>query len=313
MAYGVFVSLALYWGAAALVAALYLRHQADGDPAQALTAASMRLVVPATLFVALMASLLLPNITEPLLGSDPHHPVGAGLRLHGAEGGLVHGVALTLLAGLILWAWLPPLLSWLRFSLLIRRLIRTGEQRKVGELVALRAAEIPRHTQAVIVPGAWIGLVGVVRPTLVVGDVLLRELRETELAAALAHEEAHRRGGHAWRRLLLLMVSRMLPVLGRRLLARWMQASERHCDLEASRAVGDTAWVASALLAVHRLQTVGTQEIQPLLAQECPSALGFASPGALAERVEHLLALPDSAPMVSQAPRSTRTDVATGG
>jgi len=289
MTLAAFVSLLLYWSVAALAAGLYLRRTTETDPGRTLRVASMRLVVPAALFAALTVSLLLPNLTEALGGIDPHHRAGADLHLHGVIGSAAHWITLILLVGLVLWAWLPPLLSWARYSVLIRKLVRVGQRRQTHDLVAHHRWSQLRNREAIVVPGAWIGLVGVFRPTLVVGEELLAGLGEPELAAALAHEEAHEQYGHPWRRLLLLIVSRMLPVLGSRLLGRWTDAAENLCDRSAARVVQDPARVASALLNTHRLQRAAHNAIGRL--QEGAVALGFASPNSLARRVQHLLEL----------------------
>jgi Zn-dependent protease with chaperone function len=291
MTLAAFIALLLYWSVAALAAVMYLRRGVEADPGHTLRVAAMRLVVPAALFAALTTALLLPNLTEVLLGSDPHHGAGADLRLHGLAGSAAHWTTLILLAGLVLWAWLPPLLSWARYSWLVRHLVRVGERRRTHELVASHRRGHIRDREVIVVPGAWIGLVGVLRPTLVVGEDLLTGLREPELVAALAHEAAHERHSHSWKRLLLLIVSRMLPVLGKRLLGRWTDAAENLCDQSAARVVQNPAWVASALLGTHRLQRTAQRMVPQL--EEGAVALGFASPDALAHRIQRLLELPE--------------------
>ena len=300
MSLAALLSLLLYWGAATLTAVLFLRRDAETSPEGILRSSALQLIVPAVLFASLTTALLLPSLTEALLGIDPHHPAGAGLSLHGLVGDAVQGVALALLTGLMVWAWLPPLFSWARLSVLARRLLCEGSRRRVHDLVTPRRHGRLHDRDVVVVPGAWIGLVGVLRPKLVVGEELLSGLREPELAAALAHEDAHERARHPRRRLLLLILSRMLPVWGRRLVGRWTAAAEILCDQAAARVVEDPAWVASALLSTHRLQRAWASSVPRL--QESPVALGFASPDSLAQRVESLLEVPKTDPNKASAP-----------
>ena len=104
MSLAALLALLLYWGVAALAAVLYLRRGAATSPDRTLRVSALQLIVPATLFAVLTTALLLPNVTEALLGHDPHHPTGAELSLHGVAGGTVQGITLALLAGLVLWA-----------------------------------------------------------------------------------------------------------------------------------------------------------------------------------------------------------------
>jgi Zn-dependent protease with chaperone function len=97
-------------------------------------------------------------------------------------------------------------------------------------------------------------LVGVVRPTVVISEGLLRNLTAEQLHAVLLHERAH-----ATRRdTLLRLIARattlfMWPSARRCLLLALDLAAEQSCDEAAARAMGDRLAMADVLLKVERL------------------------------------------------------------
>jgi len=92
------------------------------------------------------------------------------------------------------------------------------------------------------------------RGEIFVSSALARALAPEQLAAVVAHERAHARRRDGLRRLAAHAGSWAHgPRLRRALLAELDLATERACDEEAGRRVGDRLLVAEAILAVERL------------------------------------------------------------
>jgi hypothetical protein len=119
-------------------------------------------------------------------------------------------------------------------------------------------------------------LTGIFRPRLVVSQAVRRALSAEQLDAALRHEQAHRRAGDNFKRLLLAATPRM-P--GFQVLERgWSRLSEWAADDEAVAGdAGRALCLADALVRVARLGTM-------------PAEVSFLGDGRdLARRVDRLL------------------------
>jgi Zn-dependent protease with chaperone function len=96
--------------------------------------------------------------------------------------------------------------------------------------------------------------VGVLRPRIIVSSGLRRSLTTEQLEAALAHERAHARRGHALVRSAARVVgSFTLPSLKRRLVDLLVLAQELEADEDAAAVVGSRTLVAETLLRCARL------------------------------------------------------------
>jgi Zn-dependent protease with chaperone function len=80
-------------------------------------------------------------------------------------------------------------------------------------------------------------------------------LSRDERVALLAHETAHVRQGDLRKRVVLeALLVLAAPFVADRARRAWLQASERLCDAQAVKATGDPATVASAMVAMCRMQ-----------------------------------------------------------
>ncbi len=106
-------------------------------------------------------------------------------------------------------------------------------------------------------------------------------LPDGERAALVAHEAAHVHHGDLRKRVALeALLVLAAPFVGDRVRSAWLHASERRCDARAAASIGEPATVASAMVAMCRLQA----------ARPAPS-LGFTpTTGELAGRVQAVLA-----------------------
>ncbi len=129
-----------------------------------------------------------------------------------------------------------------------------------------------------------LGLVGLLKPKVVVSPRVLEVLTAEQFQAALDHERAHRSSGDNLKRLLILLAPDLVPFL------RSFRVLEDHWDQYAELAADDLATrgnpvrsiaLAEALIRLARLE--GTQAQAPLV-----SGL-FAAREGLALRVERLL------------------------
>lgn len=116
--------------------------------------------------------------------------------------------------------------------------------------------ERPSVFPLLLVPGAALcHAAGLVRRRIVLSADIVRELAPPELAAVLAHEEAHLHRRDPLASFVLALVGLFVPgSITNRLRRFHRQASEESCDAAAAAAVGDGGVVASALINVAALQ-----------------------------------------------------------
>jgi Zn-dependent protease with chaperone function len=267
--------LALAWPALSRV--LRRRH-----PAVAAGATLGAAMAPALLPLLLLVLCFAPGVLGLLgLHADhcPHHPGHPHLCL-------VHPTALLT----------PPLLGVLLSGggLLAGAAALGGVRlaRSRREIAALRLAATGALAPDVHLVGSerpFSVTVGIRGREIYVSTALARALAPAQLEAVLAHERAHARRRDGLRRALARALSLLhLPWLRRRLLAELELASERACDEDAGRQLGDRLRVAEAILAVERLLAGSPASAHPALL-----AFGGSS---VAERVRGLLAEPGSPP-----------------
>jgi Zn-dependent protease with chaperone function len=199
---------------------------------------------------------------------------------------LVHPTALltTPLAGLLAAAGGLLLLAAARGT---RRLARS--RREIADLrlgatggVAPGVKLVESDRPFSVTAGLGTGLGGC---EIFVSTALAQALAPAQLEAVVAHERAHARRRDGLRRTLARALSLPhLPWLRHRLLAELELATERACDEEAGRQIGDRLRVAEAILAAERLLSGSPAPAHPVLL-----AFGGSS---VAERVRGLLGEP---------------------
>lgn len=97
----------------------------------------------------------------------------------------------------------------------------------------------------------------VARPGIYVSSRVWMSLSEGERAALVAHEAAHIRNGDLRTRAVLeAFLVFAAPLVGERVRTTWLAASERLCDAHAASVTGEPETVASAMLAMCRLQAM---------------------------------------------------------
>lgn len=189
--------------------------------------------------------------------------------------------------------------SWWRTKRLI------GEWMKLSEPVSVDGVQIPafrlRH------PFPVIAVVGVIRPRMFVAEQLLFELDESELAAAIAHECGHISTHDNFKRIAMRICGDLLVLpLGKTLDRVWADSAESAADEYAANHGGRKSAInlASALIKVGRITPREKPWTMPVGA-----FLLEAEDGSLADRVERLLKIADSAAVVDNAPaiRSLRS------
>lgn len=124
---------------------------------------------------------------------------------------------------------------------------------------------------------------GWLRPRIYLSRSLEEHLEGPELAAMLAHEQAHAERRDGLLDGLLRLFYTLLPVPGSKVLLRdWRRAVERACDAAAAEAVGSRMTVARALVQVARLVVRSRQSL--------PGVAGFTGEEDVEGRVAVLLA-----------------------
>ena len=160
--------------------------------------------------------------------------------------------------------------------------------------VALAATSLARVIAAAVRSRRWlrgpaqpnaVAVAGIIRPRVIVGDSVARELSHAELDAALRHERAHADSHDNLKRVLVLAAPHTFPFFPARFTAlelAWKKFSEWAADDRAVSADPDRAVaLASALLHIARL---GEPATAPLITS--------LTDGNLAERIERLLTPP---------------------
>jgi beta-lactamase regulating signal transducer with metallopeptidase domain len=235
-------------------------------PAVERRAAGAVAVLPVLLALAVAIALIVRSV----VGSDHcavHH--------HHAHLCVVHG-AVWLERGWVVAALAAVgALVAMRIVLLFATLLRG--YRSIAEIASASAT----HGRIRIVEShrAFSFVAGLVHPAIYVSSRAWAALTEPEREAVVAHEHAHIARGDLRARLILeAMLALAAPLIGEIVRASWRSACERLCDVDAVDVVQDPAAVASAMVALCRLNA------------SCPRALGF-TPTAheLAERVHALL------------------------
>lgn len=281
MLFGILAGLLTFWLTAYALGLLALTRRRPADPVQAAATAAGALLRPALLALMMGAAILLPLIVESLGNHFSHGHAHRADILHHVPGVSPYWAwpMMGLLTLFLLRAWLPPLWTNLRLRLWLGQLRRSGAAHRPGQ-DDLAHLETRYQGKVLLVPGAWTGLAGVFRPVLLLGRDLVARLTPSELEGLIAHEEVHRRRRDPLMRFVLLVLSRLLPLVGPRLLSRWQVSSELHCDRHAGRRIADPLSVASALLNAHRLQCDSWANT---------ALVGFHCGGTLERRVNTLL------------------------
>lgn len=256
-------TLSAIGGLALLGGRTFLRRNGPAVERQAAAAVA---VIPVVLAFAVVAAL----IVRSLVGLDhcevhPHH----------AHLCLVHGAVWLERAWVVAALAMVAAFVAMRSGFLVANLLRGT--RGLAELAS--ASRVHGAVRIVESERAFGFVAGLVRPAIYVSSRAWAALTEIEREALVAHERAHVTHGDLRVRILiegfLVLAS---PGVGELVRTMWRSASERLCDSDAVNAVGDAPAVASAMVALCRLNAVR------------PSALGF-TPAAheLADRVQAIL------------------------
>ncbi|MFL6374666.1 MAG: hypothetical protein ACJ73D_08385 [Pyrinomonadaceae bacterium] len=141
-------------------------------------------------------------------------------------------------------------------------------------------------------PFPVIGVIGIFRPKVFVARHVLSSLDENELAAAIDHENGHRASFDNLKR-GVLRVCRDLVILplGSRLDDAWAETAESAADeFAAAKSSASALDLASALVKIAKLVPHGMTPVLPA------GAYLVEKGGEISERVEHLIALSETAP-----------------
>lgn len=283
------VFLAASWAGSAILGATLLafrRCLRRAGPRTERALASAALLAPPIAAATLVASLAGLSLAQAVPGGGDHCTTH-GHHLHLC---LLHGgdwsenkaavLSLLLIGSVAAAGVIRRLLAYGATSRLLRRLERHSVSHPQ---LPLEARLVPSDTPLCVTAG-------LVHPRILISTATWTLLAADERRAVVAHEQAHiEHGDTRWRFALSLLGAVGLPGLGRSLLVIWGNASERLCDWRASSAVEEPASVALALV---RLARASSSARTPLIAE----TMAFASPDALADRVEAILhAEPDGA------------------
>jgi Zn-dependent protease with chaperone function len=224
--------------------------------------ASLRLV-PAAAGVIVAAGVVLPLFTwfEP---RDTRETIARTLVACAAAGGLI-----------ILWAIARAAAARRATTALARGWRRRGR--------ALAAGGVRLPVFAIDEPFPIVAVVGIRRPALFVAERVLAACTPAELAAIVAHEEAHAAARDNLWRLMLRAAPFLVPPSARARMDRaWDEAAEQAADARASARAASTRFdLAAALVRVSRLIPSGA----------CAPAgvSAFHDGGPIASRVRRLL------------------------
>lgn len=118
----------------------------------------------------------------------------------------------------------------------------------------MRKTNLDGETAWIVQHGSGLALAGAFSPKLLISERALATLSESELAAALRHERAHRSSRDNLKRLMIEFAPAMIPNL-RSLERAWTECAEWAADDEAANADEDRAQLAGTLVRVARLQS----------------------------------------------------------
>ena len=199
-------------------------------------------IVPIAIALAVVAVL----VAQSALGADH-----CGEHRDHAHLCLVHGTR---------WLELP----WVVVMLAVTGATLAGRALLVGGSFA-RGARSIRDLRALSRDGGPVRIVdservfcfvaGRAEPAVYVSARAWAALSEPERAALVAHELAHvRHGDLRMRAILEVFLIGAAPLVGESVRGRWLAASERLCDARAAATTGEPTAVASAMVALCRLQ-----------------------------------------------------------
>lgn len=117
-----------------------------------------------------------------------------------------------------------------------------------------RKMDVAGETVWIVGHGSGLALAGAFSPKLLISERAFASLSESELAAALRHESAHRSSRDNLKRLLIELAPAMIPHL-RSIERAWIECAEWAADDEAVNLDEDRAELAGTLVRVARLQS----------------------------------------------------------
>jgi Zn-dependent protease with chaperone function len=246
----VFVTITV--AASAALSSLCLSQQARlraHGPGAERSAAIAALVVPPVLAGAVTLSLILQSVLAPLFGHADHceqHLQHLHLCvLHGESWG-ERGWAVAIVTGVSTWIAVSIVRAIHSFAAAKRGLARIEA---IAEPIRFASTEVllaPARIPFCFTAGLW-------RPRIYASSDAWSRWSDEERRAAIEHENAHIASHDLLSRLALgVFALAGAPLLAKRLLAMFDDASERVRDRQAAAAVGDPSVVASALLACAR-------------------------------------------------------------
>jgi Zn-dependent protease with chaperone function len=245
-------------------------------PAAQRKASSWALVLPPLSGLAVTVALIGHSALGRWLG-EPDHCAAHAHHLHLC---LYHG------AGWLTHTWAVVALVVVGTVAVVRASARTFRMRAAHQAIRTlgRMSRRPdsghQGDEICIVPANrhFCFCAGLRRPRIFVSSASWARLDAPGREAVIAHERAHVRQGDVWRRFVLGLLSLVgAPGVTTLILRLWHRATERLCDREAARVVGDPTVVARALV--------------DLSGARAPRALpAFVSGDDIVQRVEALLA-----------------------
>lgn len=298
MIYAPFIGLLVLWFVAALslLGQTFLQRKPQSPHLTSQYRASW-LIHSFVLVSAFMLALYLPALVEVTIGTSVHQHASHQLLHHWSHTAQSPSFWLLLWLSFIallwiLWATILPFYRWFQLNLKLHQLKHVAtcirlSHKEIEKLSALSKGSFEdRHFT--VVPGTWVGLAGILRPTLLLGLELLQKLNEEELQAILAHEEAHYQRKDPFWRFAFLLVSRLFPYWGHQWFCEWSTDTEILCDAQASSTLEDPTLLAATLIKVQRLQ-IQSKTANLLRHQHGSPLLGLLQESNLELRVHALL------------------------
>jgi Zn-dependent protease with chaperone function len=166
--------------------------------------------------------------------------------------------------------------------------------------VSLEGIRIPAY--AIDNEFPLLAVAGVLHPRLFIANSLLTAMSREQITAAVAHEAGHLAVRDNLRRFLMCLLPG--PVFtGKAIERRWKAASEKEADSYAAQSGPESALaLASALILVGRIAAGAPQAPQAAF-PPCVQLLAAGDAAALADRVEHLMALAGQEPGLAPSRR----------